>query len=82
MSDLSVVRTVRVDPDMDARIVALAAERNISVSHFIRLTIEEVIASNERQRRLRQALQVAEHFGEIDLDRQDAWERTADRVPG
>ena len=53
MSELSVVRTIRVDSDMDARIVALAAERNVSVSQFIRLTIEEVIASNERQRRLR-----------------------------
>lgn len=32
MSELSVVRTVRVDSEMDAQIVALAAERNIGVS--------------------------------------------------
>ena len=51
---------------MDARIVALAAERNVSVSQFIRLTIEEVIASNERQRRLRRALQAAEQIGVIE----------------
>lgn len=82
MSELSVVRTVRIDSDMDARIVALAAERDVSVSQFIRLTIEEVIASNERQRRLRLALQAAEQFGEIDLDRPTAWTRSADHVPG
>jgi predicted transcriptional regulator len=80
MSELSVVRTVRVDSEMDARIVAMAAERNVSVSQFIRLTIEEVIASNERQRRLRRALQAAEDFGEIDIDRQHVWGRTDDRV--
>lgn len=66
---------------MDALIVALAAERHVSVSQFIRTTIEEVIASNERQRRLRLALQAAEQFGEIDVDRQKAWTRAADRVP-
>lgn len=82
MSDLSVVRTVRVDSEMDTRIVAMAAERNVSVSQFIRLTIEEVIASNERQRRLRKALQAAEEFGEIADHRHDAWTRTADRVSG
>ncbi len=80
MSELSVVRTVRVDSEMDARIIALAAERNVSVSQFIRLTIEEVIAANERQRRLRLALQAAEQFGAIDLDRQQAWGRADDRV--
>jgi hypothetical protein len=67
---------------MDARIVALAAERNISVSQFIRLTIEEVIASNERQRRLRRALQTADQIGAIELDRGQAWTRTAGRVSG
>jgi hypothetical protein len=67
---------------MDARIVALAAERNVSVSQFIRLTIEEVIASNERQRRLRRSLQAAEQVGVIDLDRGQAWDRTRDRVSG
>ena len=67
---------------MDARIVAMAAERNVSVSQFIRLTIEEVVAANERQRRLRKALQAAEEFGEIDVDHQQAWTRTADRVSG
>jgi hypothetical protein len=67
---------------MDARIVALAAERNVSVSQFIRLTIEEVIASNERQRRLRRSLQAAEQVGVIDLDRGQAWDRTHDRVSG
>jgi predicted transcriptional regulator len=82
MSELSVVRTVRVDSDMDARIVAMAAERNVSVSQFIRLTIEEVVASNERQRRLRRALQAAEEFGEIQTDRHEAWTRVADRVSG
>jgi predicted transcriptional regulator len=82
MSELSVVRTVRVDSDMDARIVALAAERNVSVSQFIRLTIEEVIALNERQRRLRAALEAADQFGAIDLDRRAAWSRTDDRVSG
>ena len=82
MSELSVVRTVRVDSEMDARIVAMAAERNVSVSQFIRLTIEEVIATNEQQRRLRLALQTAERFGAIELDRQQAWVRTHDRVPG
>ncbi|MEP7113594.1 MAG: ribbon-helix-helix protein, CopG family [Ilumatobacteraceae bacterium] len=82
MSELSVVRTVRIDSDMDARIVALAAERDVTVSQFIRLTIDEVIASNERQRRLRLALQAAEQLGEIDLDRQDAWTRAADHVSG
>ena len=82
MSDLSGVRTVRVDSEMDALIVALAAERNVSVSQFIRMTIAEVIASNERQRRLRLALQAAEQFGEIDVDRRKAWTRVADRVPG
>lgn len=66
---------------MDALIVALAAERNVTVSQFIRMTIEEVIASNERQRRLRLALQAAEQFGEIDVDRKKAWKRAADRVP-
>lgn len=82
MSELSVVRTVRVASDMDAQIVAMAAERNVSVSQFIRLTIEEVIASNERQRRLRTALEAAEQFGPIDLDRNDAWSRAGNRVPG
>ena len=82
MSELSVVRTIRVDSDMDARIVALAAERKVSVSQFIRLTIEEVIASNERQRRLRRALQTAEQVGAIELDRGRAWTRTAGRVSG
>jgi Ribbon-helix-helix protein, copG family len=82
MSELTVVRTVRIDSDMDAQIVAMAAERNVSVSQLIRLTIEEVIASNERHRRLRHALEVAEQFGEIDLDQQAAWTRTADRVSG
>ena len=82
MGELSVVRTVRVDSDMDARIVAMAAERNVSVSHFIRLTIEEVIATNEQQRRLRLAIQTAEQFGAIQLDRPQAWVRTDDRVPG
>ena len=67
---------------MDARIVALAAERNVSVSQFIRLTIEEVIASNERQRRLRRALQTAEQIGAIELDRGQAWTRTDGRVSG
>jgi hypothetical protein len=80
MAELSVVRTVRVDSDMDAQIVAMAAERNVSVSQFIRLTIEEVIASNERQRRLRLALKAASQIGEIDLDRQGAWARTRDHV--
>jgi Ribbon-helix-helix protein, copG family len=82
MSELSVVRTVRVDSDMDAQIVAMAAERNVSVSQFIRLTIEEVIASNERQRRLRLALKTAGQIGELDLDRQQAWARTPDHVSG
>ena len=82
MSELSVVRTIRVDSDMDARIVALAAERNVSVSQFIRLTIEEVIASNERQRRLRRALQTAEQIGAIEPDRQQAWTRADGRVSG
>ena len=82
MSELSVVRTVRIDSDMDARIVAMAAERNVSVSHFIRLTIEEVIATNEQQRRLRLALQAAEQFGAIELDPHQTWVRTDDRVPG
>jgi predicted transcriptional regulator len=82
MSELSVVRTVRIDSDMDARIVAMAAERNVSVSHFIRLTIEEVIATNEQQRRLRLALQAAEQFGAIELDPHQAWVRMDDRVPG
>ena len=82
MSELSVVRTIRVDSEMDERIVALAAERNVSVSQFIRLTIEEVIASNERQRRLRRALQTAEQIGAIAPDRQQAWTRAADRVSG
>jgi hypothetical protein len=82
MNELSVVRTVRVDSDMDAQIVALAAERKISVSQFIRLTIEEVIAANERQRRLRLALQAAEQLGDIDLDREHAWSRANARVPG
>jgi hypothetical protein len=67
---------------MDARIVALAAERNVSVSQFIRLTIEEVIASNERQRRLRRALQTAEQIGAIEPDRRQAWTRANDRVSG
>ena len=80
MSELSVVRTVRVDSDLDAQIVSLAAERQLSVSQFIRMTIEEVIASNERHRRLRRALQAAEDFGEIDIDRQHVWDRTDDRV--
>ncbi len=79
MSELSVVRTIRVDSEMDERIVALAAERNVSVSQFIRLTIEEVIASNERQRR---ALQTAEQIGAIAPDRQQAWTRAAGRVSG
>jgi Ribbon-helix-helix protein, copG family len=82
MGELSVVRTVRIDHDMDARIVALAAEREVSVSQFIRLTIEEVIATNERQHRLRLALQAAEQFDEIDLDRQGAWTRSAEHVSG
>jgi predicted transcriptional regulator len=82
VSELSVVRTIRVDSDMDARIVALAAERNVSVSQFIRLTIEEVIASNERQRRLRRALQTAEQLGAIERDRQQAWTRADGRVSG
>jgi predicted transcriptional regulator len=82
MSELSVVRTIRVDSKMDERIVALAAERNVSVSQFIRLTIEEVIASNERQRRLRRALQTAEQIGPIEPDRQQAWTRTDGRVSG
>ena len=82
MSELSVVRTVRIDSDMDAQIVAIAAERDVTVSQFIRLAIEEVIASNERQRRLRKALHAAEEFGEIEVDRQHAWTRTTDRVPG
>ena len=82
VSELSVVRTIRVDSDMDARIVALAAERNVSVSQFIRLTIEEVIASNERQRRLRRALQTAEQIGAIEPDRQQPWTRTDGRVSG
>jgi antitoxin component of RelBE/YafQ-DinJ toxin-antitoxin module len=80
MSELSVVRTVRVDSDMDAQIVAMAAERNVSVSQFIRLTIEEVIASNERQRRLRLALKTASQIGEIDVDRERAWTRSRDYV--
>jgi len=67
---------------MDARIVALAAERHVSVSQFIRLTIDEVIASNERQRRLRRALQTAEQVGAIQLDRGQAWNRTDGRVSG
>jgi hypothetical protein len=67
---------------MDARIVELAAERNVSVSQFIRLTIEEVIASNERHRRLRLALQTADQFGEIDLDRGQAWARADTHVSG
>ena len=82
MSELSVVRTIRVDSEMDERIVALAAERNVSVSQFIRLTIEEVIASNERQRRLRRALQTAEQIGAIEPDRQQAWTRADGRVSG
>lgn len=82
MSELSVVRTVRVDSEMDAQIVAMAAERKISVSQFIRLTIEEVVASNERQRRLRLALQTAEQLGDIGLDREHAWSRADVRVPG
>jgi hypothetical protein len=45
------------------------------------MTIEEVIASNERQRRLRHALQTAEKFGRIELERQQAWTRAGDRVP-
>ena len=81
MSELSVVRTIRIDSEMDERIVALAAEGNVSVSQFIRLTIEEVIASNERQRRLRRALQTAEQIGAIELDRQQAWTRADSRVP-
>ena len=82
MSELSVVRSIRVDSEMDERIVALAAERNVSVSQFIRLTIEEVIASNERQRRLRRALQTAEQIGAIASDRQQAWTRADGRVSG
>jgi antitoxin component of RelBE/YafQ-DinJ toxin-antitoxin module len=82
VSELSVVRTIRVDADMDERIVAMAAERNVSVSQFIRLTIEEVIASNERQRRLRRALQTAEQVGAIEPDRQQAWTRADGRVSG
>jgi predicted transcriptional regulator len=80
MSELSVVRTIRVDSDMDAQIVALAEERNITVSQFIRLSIEEVIASNERHRRLRAALDAADQLGPIDLDRAEAWTRAEDRV--
>lgn len=82
MGEFSVIRTVRIDSEMDARIVAMAAERKVSVSQFIRLTIEEVIATNEQQRRLRLALQTAEQFGAVPLDRQQAWVRTDDRVPG
>ena len=82
VSELSVVRTIRVDPEMDARILALAAERHVSVSQFIRLTIEEVIASNERQRRLRRALQTAQQVGAIEFDREKAWTRTDGRVSG
>jgi predicted transcriptional regulator len=82
MSELSVVRTIRVDSEMDQRIVALAAEQNVSVSQFIRTTIEEVIASNERQRRLRRALQTAEQIGVIDTDRRQAWTRADGRVSG
>ena len=82
MGELSVVRSIRVDSEMDQRIVALAAERNVSVSQFIRLTIEEVIASNERQRRLRRALQTAEQIGAIASDRQQAWTRVDGRVSG
>lgn len=80
MSELSVVRTIRVDSDMDAQIVALAQQRNITVSQFIRLSIEEVIASNERHRRLRAALDAADRIGPIDLDRVEAWNRSEDRV--
>ena len=81
MSELSVVRTVRVDSNLDAQIVSLAAERQVSVSQFIRMTIEEVIASNERERRLRHALQTAEKFGPIEFERPQAWTRAGDRVP-
>jgi hypothetical protein len=82
MSELSVVRTIRVDAEMDQRIVALAAEQNVSVSQFIRLTIDEVIASNERQRRLRRALQTAEQIGVIETTRRQAWTRADGRVSG
>jgi hypothetical protein len=82
VSELSVVRTIRIDSDMDERIVAMAAERTVSVSQFIRLTIEEVIASNERQRRLRRALQTAEQIGAIEPDWRQAWTRADGRVSG
>ena len=62
MSDMNkhtVIRSVRVNADVDRRIEQLAADRGITVSALIRESLMETVGKDERRARLENALRAA-----------------------
>lgn len=73
MTTKSVLRSVRLDVDVDRQIEEQAARRGVSVSAFIRSALAEVTERDERRLRLERSLQLAAALPDFDDDRNAMW---------
>jgi predicted DNA-binding ribbon-helix-helix protein len=80
MSADTVIRSLRLDRGFNERLEALAAERGVSVSAYIRNTLTGAIERDARRRRLERALRVAADLPEPDAERDVIW-GVGERVP-
>ncbi len=81
MSADGVVRSVRLERVFDQQIEALAAERGLTVSAYIRDVLAKAAERDDRRRKLEQALELASSLPEAPRARDEMW-ATERRVPG
>ena len=81
MSTKAVIRSIRLEPEVDRRIEQLAADLGLTVSAYIRQTLEDAAERADRRRRLERALTIAARLPSTGLDRDEMW-GVGTRVPG
>jgi predicted DNA-binding ribbon-helix-helix protein len=73
MSRDVVVRSVRFEREFDRKIEALAAERGMTVSAYIRDVLQMAADRDVRRRKLERALEIAAQLPEQDDARDEMW---------
>lgn len=80
MGSADVIRSIRVDADLDAQIRATAQSDGKTVSTYVRDVIAEDLRRRDREERRRKALDLASRLPATAFDRDEAW-GVGDRVP-